>query len=241
METISVQIVSFLCQAKKTDNDFYMEDQLNIHTEQFKPILEQIKELFFEFGIKNLNMDDISRKLGISKKTLYRHVKSKEDLIEQLFYHEQQKWVEISTRFANEKVNAIEKLFNVSLLVYEEMKRFNPMLMFELRKYYEHLFNLHHAKKLAHISTLMHRNLEQGISEGLYRKDLNNEAVVAIYMNYLVEIHNSELCKITSVTFDELFRIMFENHVRAISTPEGVAYFENRKKEISEYLSNNNS
>jgi hypothetical protein len=32
---------------------------------------------------------------------------------------------------------------------------------------------------------------------------------------------------------------MFENHVRAISTAEGVAYFERRKKEISENLDKN--
>ena len=218
-----------------------MIEELNTHDKKFSPMLEQIKELFFEFGIKNLNMDDISHKLGISKKTLYRFVKSKEDLIEKLFVYEQLKWVEVSTGIGNENVNAIEKLFKVSLLVYGEMKRFNPMLMFELRKYYEQLFNEYHAIKLAHISGLMRLNLEQGIEEGLYRRDINNEAVVAIYMNYLVEIHNSELCKIADVTFDELFKIMFENHVRAISTPVGVAYFENRKKEITEYLSKNNN
>ena len=77
--------------------------------------------------------------------------------------------------------------------------------------------------------------------EGLYREDLNNEAVVAIYMSYLIEIHNNaEVCKIANVTFDELFRVMFENHIRAISTPGGVAYFEKRKKEIIESLNNNN-
>jgi len=213
-----------------------MNEELNTQDEKFGSMLEQIKEMFFELGIKNLNMDDISRKLGISKKTLYRFVTSKEDLIEKLFEYEQLKWEESSTGIGNQGVNAIEKLFNVSLLIYEEMKRFNPMLMFELRKYYEHLFNQHHGRKLAHISMSMRLNLEQGIEEGLYRGDINSEAVVAIYMNYLVEIHNSDLCKMADVTFDELFRIMFENHIRAISTPDGVAYFENRKKEISENL-----
>jgi AcrR family transcriptional regulator len=197
--------------------------------------------LFFELGIKNLNMDDISRKLGISKKTLYRYVKSKEDLIEKLFEYEQQKWEESSEGIGNQQVNAIEKLFNVSLLIYEEMKRFNPMLMFELRKYYEHLFNEHHGRKLAHITKSMRLNLEQGIKEGLYRSDINIEASVAIYMNYLVEMHNSDLCKMAEVTFDELFRIMFENHIRAISTSEGVAFFEMRKKEVTENLSRNNN
>jgi AcrR family transcriptional regulator len=204
-------------------------------------MLEQIKELFFEFGIKNLNMDDISRKLGISKKTLYRYVKSKEDLIKKLFEYELLKWIKNSADIGSQNVNAIEKLFQVSMLVYQEMKRFNPMLMFELRKYYEQLFNKHHLRKLEHISKSMKLNLEQGIEEGLYRRDVNNEAIVAIYMNYLLEIHSSELCKIADVTFDELFRIMFETHIRAISTPEGVAYFEMRKKEISENLNKNNN
>jgi AcrR family transcriptional regulator len=214
-------------------------EELEIQAEKFEPMLEKIKELFFEFGIKNLNMDDISRKLGISKKTLYRFVKSKEDLIAKLFEYEQLKWVESSDKIGHQDVNAIEKLFKVSLMVYEEMKRFNPMILFELRKYYEHLFNEHHAQKFGHISISMMRNLEQGIEEGLYRRDINREAVIAIYMNYLIEIHNTEICKIADVPFDELFKIMFENHIRAISTPEGVAYFEIRKKEVTENLTKN--
>ena len=225
----------------KFDKKFTMKDELDTQDEKFEPMLEQIKELFFEFGIKNLNMDDISRKLGISKKTLYRFVKSKEDLIEKLFEYEQQKWEKSTAVIVKQDVNAIEKLFKVSLLVYEEMKRFNPMLMFELRKYYEHLFNKHHTKKLEHIGKSMKLNLEQGIKEGLYRCDVNNEAVVAIYMNYLLEKHSSELCKIADVTFDELFRIMFETHIRAISTSHGVAFFEMRKKEITENLNKNNN
>ncbi|MEI6678543.1 MAG: TetR/AcrR family transcriptional regulator [Mariniphaga sp.] len=218
-----------------------MTDELNVPDKKFEPMLEQIKVLFFEFGIKNLNMDDISRKLGISKKTLYRFVKSKEDLISQLFIYEQYKWEEALNIIGFHEDNAIEKLFKVSLMVYEEMKRFNPMLLFELRKYYEHLFNVYHARKLKHISTSMSVNLERGIKEELYRHDLNIEGVIAIYMNYLVEIHNSELCKSADMTFDELFNMMFENHIRAISTPQGVAYYENRKKEIAESLSRNNN
>lgn len=216
-----------------------MNSELNRQEEKLEPMLEQIKELFFEFGIKNLNMDDISHKLGISKKTLYRFVKSKEDLISQVFEYEEKKYAESVVGIGSQDINAIEVLFKVSLLVYEGMQRYNPMLLFELRKYYESLYNVFHARRLAHISKSMRLNLERGISEGLYRQDVNKEAVVAIYMNYLVEIHNAEVCKIAAVTFDELFGIMFENHVRAISTPAGVAYFEQRKREITENLNKN--
>jgi len=218
-----------------------MNDELDNRDERLDLMLEQIKELFFEFGIKNLNMDDISHKLGISKKTLYRFVKSKEDLLTRMFEYDQKKWIESMRLLGSTQDNAIEKLFKVSLMVYEEMKRFNPMILFELRKYYEPLYTEFNNQRMAIISQSMTLNLKRGIADELYRHDLNNEAVVAIYMSYLIEIHNNaEVCKIANVTFDELFRVMFENHIRAISTPQGVAYFEKRKKEIIESLKNSN-
>ena len=218
-----------------------MGNEIENQNEKWEMMLEQIKDLFFEFGIKNLNMDDISHKLGISKKTLYRFVKSKEDLLTRMFEYDQKKWIESMNLLGSQPDNAIEKLFKVSLMVYEEMKRFNPMILFELRKYYEPLYNEFNNQRLAIISRSMTLNLKRGIVEELYRQDLNNEAIVAIYMSYLVEIHNSaEVCKIANVTFDELFRVMFENHIRAISTPKGVVYFEKRKKEIIESLKNSN-
>ena len=42
-------------------------------------------ELFLQFGIKSVNMDQIASRCGISKKTLYKHVKNKEDLLEKAF------------------------------------------------------------------------------------------------------------------------------------------------------------
>ena len=45
-------------------------------------------------------------------------------------------------------------------------------------------------------------------------------------------MHNKEFCVLENITFDQLFEVMFENHIRAIATPEGIAYFEKRKSEI---------
>jgi len=208
---------------------------------KFVPMLERIREMFLEFGIKNLNMDEISRKLGISKKTLYRYVDSKESLIGKIFDYEYLKWNQFTEQLSQQPFNAIEKLLEVSMRVHEEMKDINPMLMFELRKYYEPLFNEYLSQKRAFILKKMRMNLEQGISEELYRPDLNIELVMTLYVNYLVEMHNYEIAKMSNLTFDQVFEVMFENHIRAISTPLGVKYFESRKKEISDNLIKNNN
>lgn len=213
-----------------------MSESGNSVDEKFLPMLDKIRDMFLEFGAKNLNMDDISRKLGISKKTLYRYVDSKESLIRKIFENENSKWTDFSEQLAELHLNAIEKLFEVSRRVHEEMRNFNPMLVFELRKYYEPLFNEYMTGKRSFIQQKMRKNLEQGMLEGLYRPDLNIDLVVTLYVNGLVEMHNYAMVKINNVTFDMVFNVMFENHIRAISTPEGVTYFEKRKKEIIDNL-----
>jgi hypothetical protein len=87
-------------------------------------------------------------------------------------------------------------------------------------------------KKQAHIFEQISTNITQGISQGLYRDSLNVELVAGLYVRNLVDMHNKDYCFIENITFDQVFEAMFENHIRAIATPEGIEYFEKRKSEI---------
>ena len=183
-------------------------------------------------------MDEISRKVGISKKTLYLYVKNKEDLIEKIFYYDQMKWDTKFSKLDIEKMNAIEILLQVSLLVFEEMGQLNPKIKYELMKYYESIFNGFMVKKQNHIFNLISKNMHKGISEGLYRNDLSIELVASLYVRNLVDMHNKDYCIIKNITFEQVFQVMIENHIRAISTPEGTVYFEKRKSEIIQLNTN---
>ncbi len=218
-----------------------MQNEINFDDQRFREILDKIIELFSEFGIRNLNMDDISRNLRISKKTLYQYVKSKEDLIEKLFYYDQVKWEDEFAKIKVEELNAIEILFTASLLVAEEMNRISPKVRFELKKYYEPAFNKFMVAKQQNIFIHMVRNMEKGIMEGLYRSDLNIDMIANLYVKTLITMHNKDYCVMQDISSEELFKVLFESHIRAISTPEGIAFFEKRKAEIQEQNRNNNS
>jgi len=209
-----------------------MYGETNMNDPKFQSIMAGIIKLFYEFGIRNLNMDDISRSLGISKKTLYQYVKSKEDLIEKLFYYDEMKWDQEMAKMRTKDLNAIEILVQVSLMVFEEMGRFNSQLKFELKKYYEAIFQQFMVRKQNHIFSQISRNIEQGIAEGLYRGDINAELVAGLYVRNLVMAHNNDFCVSETITLEQLFEAMFENHIRSISTPAGIAYFERRKAEV---------
>lgn len=209
-----------------------MNEESNFKDPKFIELMDKIVAMFFEFGIRNLNMDDISRNLGISKKTLYQYVKSKEDLIEKLFYYDEMKWDIEMSKLKIDEMNAIEILLQVSLRVFEEMGQFDPKLKFELKKYYEPIFQQFLVRKQNHIFSQISKNIEKGIAEGIYRSDVNIELVAGLYVRNLVMMHNNDFCIDANITFEEVFQVMFENHIRAISTPDGIAYFEKRKSEI---------
>jgi AcrR family transcriptional regulator len=218
-----------------------MVSETNFNDPRLCTILDGVIELFYEFGIKNLNMDDISRQLKISKKTLYQYAKSKEDLIEKLFYYDDMKWEKRLSEIIIKELNAIDILIQVSIIVSEQMGKLDPKLKFEMKKYYESIFYNFMQKKQAHIFEQISLNIIQGISEGLYRDNLNVELIAGLYVRNLVDMHNKDFCIVENITFDQIFEAMFENHIRAISTAEGIEYFEKRKSEIIELNKNINN
>jgi TetR/AcrR family transcriptional regulator, cholesterol catabolism regulator len=211
-----------------------MEDLSGFNDPKLTAIMENTIGLFYELGIRNVNMDDICREQKISKKTLYQYVKSKEDLIEKIFSYEEAKWEKRIFELHLEELNAIEVLIKVSIMVFEEIGRLNPKIRFELKKYYEPILNKFMARKQNHILDLVNKNLQKGISEGLYRKDLNINLISGLYVTNLIDMHNKEYHFIENITYEQVLETIFENHVRAISTPEGIAYFEKRKLEITQ-------
>jgi AcrR family transcriptional regulator len=51
--------------------------------EVHKKILDDTMELFFKYGIRSITMDDVARELGMSKKTIYKYVGNKAELVDQ--------------------------------------------------------------------------------------------------------------------------------------------------------------
>ncbi|MFZ1857244.1 MAG: TetR/AcrR family transcriptional regulator, partial [Chitinophagaceae bacterium] len=45
-------------------------------------ILLKAEELFMQYGIRSVSMDDIANNLGMSKKTLYQYFADKDELVE---------------------------------------------------------------------------------------------------------------------------------------------------------------
>ena len=82
-------------------------------TEQEQKILNQAESLFMRVGIKSITMQDLSRELGISKKTLYQYVENKADLVLKIIFNHAQQEIEQVKKITAASKNAIDEMLQI--------------------------------------------------------------------------------------------------------------------------------
>ncbi len=196
-------------------------------------ILRKSVDLFRMYGIRSVSMDDIAREMSISKKTLYLFVSNKADLIRQSLQKTTEVLDEWMQDLRQQDLNAIDELLEISKKMNEENSKFSPANAFELKKYYPQLLREHLNQEKQQVYAYCKKNLENGISQGLYRDDLDVDLISGLYIQKIAAIHDGDFFEQEKYSFEKLFEVMFENHIRGIANEEGLAYFEERKAQIN--------
>jgi AcrR family transcriptional regulator len=193
-------------------------------------IIEKVGELFKKYGIKSVSMDDIAQQLSISKKTLYQYFKDKADLVTKVVNShncdKDQKFLDIE----NSNMNAIDALIEVSKHVIEMLKSINPPILYDLRKYYPELTKELIVNRKEHVHNNIKNNLLKGISEGLYREEINPDVISTIYIKRMDDIMFEDEMQQLNIPQHELFTQLFIYHLRGIVSNKGLKYFENKIK-----------
>ena len=146
-------------------------------------ILNKARELMFQTGVKHVTMDDLATQLGISKKTIYQFFKDKDALVSSVVEFELANHALICNQSMEAADNAVHEIFLLMNVIQEMFNRMNPLALFEIEKYYPLAFEKIKNHKDDFIFSMISANLEKGIAEGLYRKDVD----VTILSKYRLE------------------------------------------------------
>lgn len=201
--------------------------------DKIKTIIENSYKIFNERGLRNVSMDDICRSMGISKKTLYCHVDNKVDLIKKVIEYIRSQIHQQIELLKNKNLNAIDVLLEMSKIANTKHFRINPAITFEFRKYYPKAFEEFISMKKELIVKNIKQNLSQGISESLYRQDLNIDIVAHLYFKKIEDFHKLDIEDLKDISNKKVFKVMFENHIRGIANNKGIKYFEQQKEKLN--------
>lgn len=187
-------------------------------------IVERTFDLFYRYGIKSVSMDDIARELGMSKKTLYQHVKDKGELVDEVIDYMRSFMEEFISVFYDDSLNAIQQHKVYWQKLDSKFVNCKPNFLFDLRKYYPSVLqNINDWKRKAIYESNL-ANLEQGKREGVYRADLNSQIISKLLVGYQIFIFDpaNELFSEVDIAEAQTFEQVYSYHFFGICTPKGM-------------------
>ena len=199
----------------------------------FRVLIEKFRDYLYNMNSKAvITFEQISLRTGIPVETFREFFSSEEDLVEKALEFERQRFEEIFKIHDFEGVNAIDILLTVSKEIADKFKDVSPSVTFVLKKDFPEIYQKHFELRRDFIYQKIQINLTKGISQGMYRDDLSIELVSRLYLSRLIDLHNPDFFPPEKFSFETLFNVMFEGLIRSIAKPDGLAYYEKKRKAI---------
>ena len=200
--------------------------------EKQNEILDKVAGLYHSYGIKSVTMDDISRELGISKKTLYQYVTDKDDLVRKVVEHIMNVSMCHFDRLCNDALNAIDELFEVNRYVHSVMKQCSPTFEYDLKKYFPETYQFLVTTKREKMYRSVLENIRKGKEEGIYRDDIEEEVIAKLHVARMENLHDNTMFTFEELTRGKTFREIFIYHIRGLANEKGLRILEENKHKL---------
>lgn len=192
--------------------------------ENLTKILDKSEELFFRVGIKSITMDDISRELGMSKKTLYLFVDNKKDLVEKVMKRYIEKEASFFQNIDVEKLNAIDIIVEIIKHVHKSLGNLPLSAIYDLQKYYPKSWNLFSGFKNEFIFKTMQSIIKKGKEEGLFRENIKETLIAKFYVLAIEGTLNPSNFPNNEFNFKETYLEYIVYHLHGLVNENGLQY-----------------
>ena len=179
-------------------------------------------------------MDDISKELGVSKKTVYKYFANKSKLVEESASMLQDTASEAIALIKEANYNAIEEEFAIKGVFKEMLKNAKDSPMFQLKKYYPEIADAVKAKEVGIFKDCNGDNLKKGIEQGYYRPDIDIDEIMQFYFALIFGVFESDLFATDVKKLVETEYKVLEYHIRAIATKKGIKELEKQLERINQ-------
>ena len=189
--------------------------------------------LFMKYGIKSVSMDDIARELGISKKTIYQYVSDKNELVSKAFDFDQMCMQDKLDVLNFYHLNAIDQIFEAEKMILSLLREHNPAVIYDLKKYYPSIYTKMVATRREKVSEFIIDNIEKGKRELFFREEIDAEIMAKFYLLRIEGIVDGDILTLEEYTSIKWVKELLNYHLRGITTPIGLEYFEKKFVEFN--------
>lgn len=182
--------------------------------------IQKALQIFKQEGLR-LSLDELAIKMSISKKTLYNHFHSKEDLhsacMRSMFSELNQK-LDVLT---DQNMNAVESLRKGFKSLKEIFIQLSPLFIHDMQRLYPDMVYSSHASDIDFFKQRIMANIEKGIEEGIYNLQLDisfisqyiSHSVFGFYFHSV--LNNNEFSTLN------YFETVLEYHLKGLVSEKG--------------------
>lgn len=200
-------------------------------------ILIKAEELFMQYGIRSVSMDDIANNLGMSKKTLYQYFADKDELVDAVVDGHIKEIQEDCMSCRLDATDAIHEIFITMERIMEEFSNMNPMLLYDLEKFHFKAYQRFREHKDKFLLQIIRNNIEWGIKDELYRDDINVDVLSKYRIESMMIPFNVAVFPPGKYNLAETSGIIIQNFTYGLATIKGhkliQKYNEQRNKNLS--------
>ena len=177
--------------------------------------------MFRMYGIRSVSMDDISSQVGMSKKTLYQCFTDKEELVSDVICAIMNHNKEECICYRQKSENAVHELFLALDMISELFANMNPAVLYDLQKYHPSVFAKLQDYKNGFMYSIIKENLERGISEGLYRTEIDVEILTRFRIESTMMAFNGEVFPTNRTELLKIEKEILEHFLYGVTNAKG--------------------
>ena len=193
-------------------------------------IIVSATNLLFRLGARAVTTDDISREAGISKKTLYKEFGDKEEIIHSVCKSALGFQLQMIQEIAKKSKDPVHEIILTGNHISQVFGKINPVLLFDLKRYYPEAWKLLDQFKKKHIMKILESNLKRGVAMGIYRSELN----IALMAHYRLAQFDlalePDLFPVDKMSLGEIQVSLLDHFLHGITTIKGHKLLDKYKK-----------
>ncbi len=189
-------------------------------------IIDISKKLFLSYGLKSISMDDICKKMGISKKTLYQYIPTKAKLVEKVVLNRIQEEQAEVNEIISQEYDAVEEYINIGRHIVKTLREMKPTVIYDLQKYYPNEWKKLESLQVEFMGEVISNNITRGKKEDLYRDNVDAGIISKLYISKSLAIVDEQTFPLQKYSKDELFKEFVRYHIYGIASKQGLKRLE---------------
>lgn len=176
--------------------------------------------VFKKDGLR-LSLDEVAVKMGITKKTLYNHFSSKDELLQACVHGLITELQDSMAIMKDEKLDAVTAMRKGFEALSAFFYSLSPIFFYDMKRLYPEMASTEHTAGFGVFRQRVVENLQKGIAEETYRNDIEVELLSQYFTFSIFGFFISKVVTTNEYSAKEYFKTILDYNLRALVTEKG--------------------